>query len=74
MKTTKAVKENLDIIKGAEDITTADHDISKVALGIGAVMALLVGLWGVTCFVGGLASAGGLGELFKGWMSAVTGG
>ena len=65
MKTTKTglIKEtNID----------AGYETSKFALAIGITMAGLVGLWGFSCMISGLMS-GGLGELARGFMTAITG-
>jgi hypothetical protein len=49
------------------------EETSKTALIIGIVMATLVGLWGATCLIGGLASSG-VGGLIKGYIATVIGG
>jgi hypothetical protein len=50
----------------------AGLETSKFALAVGMTMAGLVGLWGCACMVSGLIN-GGLGNLVKGFMTAITG-
>jgi len=46
---------------------------SKLGLGIIMVMAAFVGIWGVACLVGGLASAGSFHEVGRSLITAFTG-
>lgn len=57
------------------DITTVDklaHDASQVGVGVIAVLAALIGIWGVACLIGGIANEGVL-EMINGYFSAVSG-
>jgi hypothetical protein len=51
----------------------AEREISRFVLGIGAVMAALVGIWGVICLVGGLTAEDGVYEMIRGYIASVTG-
>jgi len=54
--------------------TKADvgYEASRFALNAGMGMAALIGLWGLACLIGGLASHG-FGGLLRGFWIAVTG-
>jgi len=66
----------------SERVATFTHEIeaaelelgnSKLGFGIIMVMAAFVGVWGVACLIGGLASAGNLHELGRSLITALTG-
>ena len=46
---------------------------SRLGLGIIMVMAAFVGIWGVACLIGGLASAEGFHEVWRSLITAFTG-
>jgi len=46
---------------------------SRLGLGIIMVMAAFVGIWGVACLIGGLASAVGFHEVWRSLITAFTG-
>jgi hypothetical protein len=46
---------------------------SKLGLGIIMIMAAFVGIWGVACLFGGLASSGSFHEIGRGFITALTG-
>jgi hypothetical protein len=48
-------------------------EVSRVATGVMAVIAGLVGVWGAVCLFGALGGALGFHELAEGWLRAVTG-
>jgi len=52
--------------------TDTGHEVSRFALNAGMGMAALIGLWGVACLIGGLATSG-FGGLLRGFITAVTG-
>ncbi len=52
--------------------TYVKEETSKTALGIGIAMAAIVGLWGLACLIGGIASSG-IGGVIVGYIKAVTG-
>jgi hypothetical protein len=60
---------------GVDETKETVYEISNSALGIGVIMAMagLVGIWGVTCIISGLASAGSVQALGRGLITAVTG-
>ncbi len=60
------------IINKEETKTDIGHETSKFTVGIVMAMAGLIGIWAISCLVGGIASAG-LGGLVKGFISAITG-
>ena len=54
--------------------TKADvaQETSKFTVRIVMAMAAVIGVWAVSCLIGGLAS-GGIGNLVQGFISAITG-
>jgi len=48
------------------------EEASKFALTAGMGMAALIGIWGLACLIGGLAT-NGFGGLLKGFWTALTG-
>ena len=50
----------------------AGYETSKFALGVGVVMAALVGIWGMACLVNALMDNGPI-ILVNNYLSAVTG-
>lgn len=50
----------------------AGFEASRFALNAGMGMAALIGIWGLACLIGGLATSG-FGGLLKGFWTAVTG-
>ena len=73
MKTIEMIDTN---INGYEETReTVSYDLSNSRLGIGVIMAMagLVGIWGVTCIINGLATAASVSEISCGFITAVTG-
>lgn len=56
-------------IKTQED---ANYETSKFALGVGIIMAALIGIWGTVCLVNALSSVGPL-NILKDYFTAVIG-
>ena len=46
---------------------------SKLGLGVIMIMAAFVGIWGLTCLIGGLTSAGSFSEIGRSLITAFTG-
>ncbi|MBC8318614.1 MAG: hypothetical protein H8E41_11985 [Desulfobulbaceae bacterium] len=67
------------ILKKTEtDVNVHDQEaISEGAsqAGVAVILALaaMIGLWGVACLIGGIASSNGIGDLASSWFMAVTG-
>lgn len=66
----------------SESVATFDREIeaaelelgnSKLGLGIIMVMAAFVGVWGLACLIGGLASTGSFQEAGRSLITAITG-
>ena len=64
--------EMIDNIGGNE---TLAFDLGNSRLGIAVIMAMsgLVGIWGVTCIINGMATAANATEISRGLITAVTG-
>jgi hypothetical protein len=72
--------ESIDITQ--ERVATFDSKVevaelelgnSKLGLGVIMIMAAFVGIWGVACLIGGLASADGFQEIWRSLFTAATG-
>ena len=72
--------ESMEITQ--EKVATFDNSVevaelelgnSKLGLGVIMVMAAFVGIWGVACLIGGLASAGSFQEIGRSLITAFTG-
>lgn len=64
--------------KNTTTIRTHEHESvangsAQVGIGIIALMSALIGTWGVTCLLSGLAQYGVTG-MIRGWITAVMGG
>jgi hypothetical protein len=55
------------------DVAELELGNSKLGLGVIMVMAAFVGIWGIACLIGGLASAGSFHEIGRSLMTAFTG-
>jgi hypothetical protein len=55
------------------DVTNFEIGNSKLGIGIIMFIAALVGVWGTTCLVSGLANTGGLHEAGRSLLTAITG-
>lgn len=64
MNTPIITKENIQI-------DLAD-EVMNFTLKAGIILCCLIGIWGVACIAGGLASAGPLAML-RGYLTAITG-
>lgn len=60
------------IINKNEAKTDVAQETSKFTIGVVMTMAGLIGIWALSCLIGGLAS-GGFSNLIKGFISAITG-
>jgi hypothetical protein len=74
MKTSTGTNEHVDLTD--QDLTgpSAENEFSRLALGAGAVMAIIAGIWGLMCIVGGAYYCGGLSNMVRGYISAIFGG
>ena len=55
------------------EVTDLELGNSKLGLGVIMIMAAFVGIWGVACLIGGLASADGFQEIWHSLITAATG-
>jgi hypothetical protein len=74
---TKTLKENKSKMGGLGlDVSTVNkmgRDVAEVGVGVIAVLAAMIGIWGIACLFGGIVQGGGIAELVNGFISAVTG-
>lgn len=47
--------------------------VSQVGIGMGVMIAGLVGVWALAAFLSAMAKSGGIMELVRGWLTAITG-
>jgi len=66
-------QERVATFDTATEVADLELGNSKLGLGIIMVMAAFVGIWGVACLIGGLASAGSFGEVGRSLFTAITG-
>jgi hypothetical protein len=57
----------------AEEKISAAAEVSRVAMYTAGLASALIGIWGLACFVGGLAASGGPVSLAGNLFSAVAG-
>ena len=65
--------EKMATIQEEIDISRIDVGASRFVLGTIMVMSGLVGVWGVLCLIGGLASSTSLQQAGRGILTAFTG-
>ncbi len=52
---------------------TAGEGVAQAGTIIILALAGLIGSWGMTCMIGAAATGNGVGELLRGYITAVTG-
>jgi hypothetical protein len=60
------------IINKTETKTDIAQETSKLTIHVVMAMSVLIGIWAVSCLIGGLAS-GGVGNLIRGYISTIIG-
>ena len=58
---------------GELDQEAIGEGISQAGVGVILPLATLIGVWGIACLVGGMISMGGVIEMGRNWLTAVTG-
>ena len=71
--TTETKTNATGIAIGAQTVNAVTEGVMRVGVGAMISMAGLVGLWAMASMISGIAKAGGLIELGRAWMSAITG-
>jgi len=64
-------KQGLGI--GELDQAAIGEGISKAGVIVILALATLIGTWGIACLIGGMSAMGGIFEMGRGWLAAVTG-
>jgi hypothetical protein len=72
-KSMEITQERVATIDKNIEVAELELGNSKLGLGIIMIMAAFVGVWGVACLIGGLASAGSFHEIGRGLITALTG-
>ena len=60
------------VLNKTESKTDVAQETSRFSVGVIMTMAGVIGIWAISCLIGGLAS-GGLGNLIRGFVTAITG-
>ena len=58
---------------GELDQVAIGEGISQAGVTVILTLATLIGAWGIACLIGGMSAMGGIMELSRGWLTAVTG-
>lgn len=58
---------------GELDQTAIGEGVSQAGVGVILTLATLIGAWGIACLIGGMSAMGGILELGRSWLTAVTG-
>jgi hypothetical protein len=72
-KSMEITQERAATIETNIEVAELELGNSKLGLGIIMIMAAFVGLWGVACLIGGLASSESLHEIGRSLITALTG-
>ena len=56
-----------------QTVLDVQDGVMQAALGAVALIAALVGVWGLLSLFGGIALGGGVMEMARGWISAIGG-
>ena len=60
------------VIKNTETSTDVAQETSRFSVGVIMTMAGIIGIWAISCLIGGLAS-GGFSALIRGFVTGITG-
>ena len=60
------------VIKNTETSTDVAQETSRFSVSVIMTMAGIIGIWAISCLIGGLAS-GGFSALIRGFVTAITG-
>jgi len=58
---------------GELDQAAIGEGVSQAGVGVILTLATLIGAWGIACLIGGMSAMGGILELGRSWLTAVTG-
>jgi hypothetical protein len=58
---------------GELDQAAIGEGVSQAGVGVILSLATLIGVWGIACLISGMSSMGGIMELGRGWLAAITG-
>ena len=72
-KSMEITQERVATFDSKTEVAELELGNSRLGLGIIMVMAAFVGIWGVACLIGGLASAGSFSEIGRSLITAIIG-
>lgn len=65
----KRVNEGIN----SDSVSEVQESVIQVAMVLLVATAAIVGVWGLVSLFAGISTEGGILDIMKGWMSAVTG-
>ena len=72
-KSADITQERVTTFNSEMEVAELELGNSRLGLGVIMIMAAFVGIWGVACLVGGLASAGSFQAVWRSLITAFTG-
>jgi hypothetical protein len=66
-------EKQINTYENESDVPNFEMGTFKLSIGVIMSMAALVGVWGTTCLISGLANTGSLHEVGRGLLTAITG-
>ena len=72
-ETLEVTRERIATFDESIEVAELELGNSRMGIGIIMVMAAFVGVWGLACLIGGLASTNSFQEIGRGLLMAITG-
>lgn len=72
-KQMEITRERVEALENSVETVDLELGNSRLGLGVIMIMAAFVGVWGVACLIGGLASADSFHEVGRSLITAFTG-
>jgi small-conductance mechanosensitive channel len=69
----KSVYARTRVRTRTQEKANATTEISKAGIYTVGIVSALIGLWGLACFVGGIAASGGPLSLVGNWFKSISG-
>jgi hypothetical protein len=66
-------EKKIDPYENESDMPNLEMGTFKLSIGVIMSMAALVGIWGTTCLISGLANSGNLHEVGRSLLTAIAG-
>jgi hypothetical protein len=72
-ETMEITQERVAALENKIEVAELELGNSKLGLGVIMIMAAFVGIWGVACLIGGIATSDSFHEIGRGLITAFTG-